>query len=116
MKNLYKKELVLGDNDNPVITNDEYELLSDEAKKFYVLAEQVVESVERVKDTHEHIFVKHDLFNHDPELPNYNANNIYSQNGIAEAFAKFAYDNGLSFAPTEEELNSILHPENELPF
>jgi len=41
---------------------------------------------------------------------------IYSQNGIAEAFNKFAYDNKLSFAPTEEELNQIMHPENELPF
>jgi len=98
------------------ITNAEYELLSDEAKKFYVLAEQVVESVERVKDTHGHIFVKHDLFNHDPALRNCNADNIYSQNGIAEAFAKFAFDNGLSFAPTGQELNGIMHPENELAF
>lgn len=115
-RNLYKKEPVLGENNKPVITNAEYELLSDEAKKFYVLAEQVVESVERVKDTHGHIFVKHDLFNHDPALRNCNADNIYSQNGIAEAFAKFAFDNGLSFAPTGQELNGIMHPENELPF
>lgn len=113
---LYKKELILGDNDNSIISNEEYELLSDDAKKFYVAAEQVVEYAERVKDTHGHIFVKHDLFNHDPALINCNVNNIYSQNGIAEAFAKFAFDNGLSFAPTAEELNSIMHPENELPF
>ena len=76
----------------------------------------MVESLERVKDTHGHIFVKHDLFNHDPALRNCNADNIYSQNGIAEAFAKFAFDNGLSFAPTGQELNGIMHPENELPF
>lgn len=115
-RNMYKKELVLGDNDNLEITNYEYDSLPEELKKYYVIAEQVIESVERVKDTHGHIFVKHDLFNHDPKLQNSNANNIYSQNGIAEAFAKFAFDNGLSFAPSEEELNCIMHPENELPF
>ena len=76
----------------------------------------VCETVERIKDTHGHIFVKHDLFNHDPELKNSNPHNIYSQNGIAEAFIKFAYDNQLSFAPSEAELEKILHPENELPF
>lgn len=115
-RKLYKKQLILGDNDNEIISNDEYETLADELKKFYVIAERAVESTERIKDTHGHIFVKHDLFNHDPKLKNCNANNIYSQNGIAEAFVKFAYDNGLSFAPTEEELSYILHPENELPF
>lgn len=115
-RELYKKEVVIGNNVNCPISNDEYETLSDEAKKYYLVDEQIVETVERVKDTHGHIFVKHDLFNHDPFLKNKNVNNIYSQNGIAEAFAKFAYDNGLSFAPTTEELNSIMHPENELPF
>lgn len=115
-RDLYKKKLILGDNNNSIISNEEYEMLSEEAKKFYVVAEQVTETVERVKDTHGHIFVKHDLFNHDPALKNSNANNIYSQNGIAEAFAKFAFDNRLSFAPTAEELNRIMHPENEIPF
>lgn len=115
-RELYKKEVIIGDNTNSIISNEDYETLSDEAKKYYLIAEQVVETVERVKDTHGHIFVKHDLFNHDPSLENKNINNIYSQNGIAEAFAKFAYDNGLSFAPTADELNSIMHPENELPF
>lgn len=115
-RKLYKKEMIIGDNTNSIITNEEYESLSEEAKKFYLVAEQVIESVERVKDTHGHIFVKHDLFNHDPSLRNVNVNNIYSQNGIAEAFAKFAYDNGLSFAPTTDELDCIMHPENELPF
>lgn len=113
---LYKKEPILGDNNNTIISNAEYELLSDDAKKFYIVSEQAEESVERVKDTHGHIFVKHDLFNHDPALKNVNTNNIYSQNGIAEAFAKFAFDNGLSFAPSAEELERIMHPENELPF
>lgn len=115
-KELYKREVITGDNTNPVISNEEYEALPEELKRYYLAAEQVVETTERIKDTHGHFFVKHDLFNHDPSLPNKNANNIYSQNGIAEAFAKFAYDNGLSFAPTADELHRIMHPENELPF
>lgn len=116
MRALYKKEFVLGDNINFEISNNEYEAMSAEAQKFYFVSEDVKEEVERVKDTHGHIFVKHDLFNHDPALKNTNPNNIYSQNGIAEAFAKFAYDNDLSFAPTTEELEQIMHPENELSF
>lgn len=115
-RKMYKEEEVLGDNKNSIISNTEYLELSDESKKFYLKAEDVIESVERVKDTHGHIFVKHDLFNHDPKMKNANPNNIYSKNGIAEAFIKFAYDNKLSFAPTEEEVNQIMHPENELPF
>lgn len=113
---LYKKKPILGDNLNEEISNEEYNALSCEEQKFYLVAENTKETVERVKDTHGHIFVKHDLFNHDPSLLNKNPNNIYSQNGIAEAFAQFAYDNGLSFAPTEEELKKIMHPQNELPF
>ena len=113
---LYKEDNILGDNNNDIISNEEYLNLSNDAQKFYLKAEDVVEYEERVKDTHDHIFVKHDLFNHDPKMKNINPNNIYSQNGIAEAFIKFAYDNKLSFAPTEEELNQIMHPENELPF
>jgi len=116
LREKYKEEDVLGDNKNSVISNSEYLELSDEAQKYYLKAEEVVEFVERVKDTNDHIFVKHDLFNHDPKMKNVNPNNIYSQNGIAEAFIKFAYDNKLSFAPSEEELNQIMHPENELPF
>ena len=113
---LYKEDNILGDNNNDIISNEEYLNLPNDAQKFYLKAEDVVEYEERVKDTHDHIFVKHDLFNHDPKMKNINPNNIYSQNGIAEAFIKFAYDNKLSFAPTEEELNQIMHPENELPF
>lgn len=113
---LYKKAAVLGDNTNTEILNEEYLKLPIEEQKFYLVAEEVHEFIERVKDTNDHIFVKHDLFNHDPALRNMNPNNIYSQNGIAEAFAKFAYDNGLSFAPTAGELEQIMHPENELSF
>lgn len=116
MQSLYKKEMLLGDNTNPEITDEEYSQLPLELQKFYLIAEDIKESVERVKDTHGHIFVKHDLFNHDPELKNINPYNIYSQNGIAEAFAKFAYDVGLSFAPTSKELEQIMHPQNESPF
>lgn len=54
-RDLYKKKLILGDNNNSIISNEEYEMLSEEAKKFYVVAEQVTETVERVKDTHGHI-------------------------------------------------------------
>lgn len=107
---------MLGVNLNREITNDEYLMLPVETQKFYLVAEEVKEEIERIKDSHGHIFVKHDLFNHDPSLINTNPNNIYSQNGIAEAFAKFAYDNGLSFAPNSVELEQIMHPENELPF
>lgn len=113
---LYKKDAVLGRNTNPEISNEEYKALPIEAQKFYMVSEDVKESTERVKDTHGHIFVKHDLFNHDPMLQNVNPSNIYSQNGIAEAFAKFAYDNHLSFAPTEDELKTIMCPDNQLPF
>lgn len=116
IQTLYKKEKVLGWNSNAEISNNEYEALEPEAQKFYLVAEDVKENVERVKDSHGHIFVKHDLFNHDPALKNANPKNIYSQNGIAEAFAKFAYDNALSFAPTADELELIIHPDNESPF
>lgn len=43
-RKLYKKQLILGDNDNEIISNDEYETLADELKKFYVIAERAVES------------------------------------------------------------------------
>ena len=115
-KKLYKEVAILGENNNEIIDKVDYDALSAEEKKFYLVAEEVIEFSERVKDTHGHIFVKHDLFNQDPSLSNKNPHHIYCENGIAEAFAKFAYDQNLSFAPTAGELNSILHPENELPF
>lgn len=93
----YKEVLILGENNNPMITLEEYNCLDKSARKYYLVAEEVTERTERIKDTHGHIFVKHDLFNHDPNLANLNPDNIYSQDGIAEAFAEFAKKEGLSF-------------------
>ncbi len=93
----YKEVSLLGANQNPIISFEEYKVLDKKEQKYYLVAEEVVESIERVKDTHGHIFIKHDLFNHDPELANPNPNNIYSQDGIAEAFSEFARKENLSF-------------------
>ncbi|MDE7284088.1 MAG: hypothetical protein K2N85_10995, partial [Lachnospiraceae bacterium] len=93
----YKEIDILGENTNTLISLDEYNALDKDLQKYYLVAEDVSERTERVKDTHGHIFVKHDLFNHDPSLANPNPNNIYSQDGIAEAFAEFAKKEGLSF-------------------
>lgn len=93
----YKETPVVGKNINPVIPLAEYEALDKRLRKYYLVAEEVAERIERVKDTHGHFFVKHDLFNHDPDLENPNPNNMYSQDGIAEAFAEFARKEGLSF-------------------
>ena len=101
---------MLGKNNIPQIDANQYSALSAEERKYYAVTEEIKEWTERVKDTHGHIFVRHDLFNHDPQLDNPNPDNIYSQNGIAEAFAKFAYDQRLSFAPTKDELDKILNP------
>lgn len=115
-RKLYKKVEIYGENTREKIDNTVYQSLTTDEKKCFLKAEEVIEHNERIKDSHGHYFVKHDLFNHDPLLKNENPNNIYSQNGIVEAFAKFAYDNNLSFAPSKEELEKILHPENELSF
>lgn len=109
-RKLYKESPLLGKNNLPQIDSDHYSALSTEERKYYSVTEEIKEWTERVKDTHGHIFVRHDLFNHDPKLDNPNPDNIYSQNGIAEAFAKFAYDQHLSFAPTKGELDKILNP------
>ncbi|MBM7635384.1 N-6 DNA methylase [Streptococcus saliviloxodontae] len=93
----YKKSPIFGKNNNKFISYDEYNQLSSEWKKFYKVTEEVIEYSERIRDTHGHIFVKHDLFNHDPLLENKNPHNIYSQDGIAEAFLEFAKKEGLSF-------------------
>lgn len=94
---LYKEMPIIGKNTNPLISLEEYQKLSKAEQKYYLVAEDVKEFTERVKDTHGHIFVKHDLFNHDPDIENVNPHNIYSQDGIAEAFAEFAKKEGLSF-------------------
>lgn len=93
----YKEVDILGENTHSTISLDEYNTLDKAVQKYYLVAEDVTERTERVKDTHGHIFVKHDLFNHDPALENTNPNNIYSQDGIAEAFEEFAKKEGLSF-------------------
>ncbi len=116
VQKLYKETPILGKNNNHIISKDEYDVITAEEKKYYIVAEEVKEWSERVKDTHGHIFVKHDLFNPDPHLINKNPHNIYAQNGIAEAFAKFAYDEHLSFAPSKEELDNIFQSENKPPF
>ena len=96
-QNRYKEVAILGENPNTAISNEEYNTLDKLIQKYYLVAEDVTEYTERVKDTHGHIFVKHDLFNHDPDLVNSNPNNIYSEDGIAEAFIEFAKKEGLSF-------------------
>jgi len=109
-RKLYKELPLVGENNLPHVDAIQYSSLSAEEKKYYAVTEEIKEWTERVKDTHGHIFVRHDLFNHDPHLDNPNPDNVYSQNGIAEAFAKFAYDQNLSFAPTKNELDKILNP------
>lgn len=93
----YKEAEILGENTNPIISHGEYNALEKFVQKYYLPAEAVEEHTERVKDTHGHFFVKHDLFNHDPMLENPNPDNIYSRDGIAEAFEEFAKKEGLSF-------------------
>ncbi len=93
----YKEVPILGENTNPIIGLEDFNKLDKTIQKYYLVAEEAIEKTERVKDTHGHIFVKHDLFNHDPELINHNPNNIYSKDGIAEAFIEFAKKEGLSF-------------------
>ena len=90
----YKAEQLLGDNTNEEIGFDKYNSLTNEEKKYYLPKISVNDYTERVKDTHGHIFVKHDLFNHDPELV---PKGRYCKDGIAEAFAEFAKKEHLSF-------------------
>lgn len=90
----YKSEEVIGKNDQPIITFEEYNSFTDEKKKLCIPVSEVREWSERIKDTHGHIFVKHDLFNHDPELE---PKGRYCKDGIAEAFIEFAKKEHLSF-------------------
>ena len=93
-KNKYKTEPIIGNNTNNSIGFEEYNSLTNEEKKYYLPIVSVNDFTERVKDSHGHIFVKHDLFNHDPELE---PKGRYCNDGIAEAFAEFAKKEGLSF-------------------
>lgn len=90
----YKAEQLLGNNTNEEIGFDKFNSLTSEEKKYYLPKVSVNDYIERVKDTHGHIFVKHDLFNHDPELE---PKGRYCKDGIAEAFAEFAKKERLSF-------------------
>ncbi len=83
---------------------DEFSLIPKETQKYYLKTEDVrTNSGVRIKDTHGHIFVKHDLYNHDRELDELwtsrdsRLKGRYSKDGIAEAFAEFAKKEGLSF-------------------
>lgn len=105
----YYKEVVNGgkdcDNYKAVeIGPDEYAVLPKEMQKFYLMTENVKERNNvRLKDTHGHIFVKHDLYNHDPKLDALWASRDtrlkgrYCKDGIAEAFAEFAKREGFNF-------------------
>ena len=93
-KNNYKTEPIIGNNTNNAIGFEEYNSLTNEEKKYYLPIGSVNDFTERVKDSHGHIFVKHDLFNHDPELK---PKGKYCNDGIAEAFMEFAKKEGLSF-------------------
>ena len=93
-KTKYKEEQIIGFNTNEAIDFEEYNSLSNKEKKYYIPKVSVHDYIERVKDTHGHIFVKHDLFNHDPELE---PKGRYCNDGIAEAFAEFAKKEHLSF-------------------
>ena len=104
-RKLYKE--ILDDCENletKEIGLQEYNQLSKEEQKYYLPAEDVKEfSNVRLKDTHGHIFVKHDLFNHDPKLDelwtyrDIRLKGRYSKDGIAEAFTEFAKREQLSF-------------------
>ncbi len=94
---MYKPVDIIGENKNSPISLDEYKALNKQVQKWYLVQEDVTERTERIRDSHGHIFVKHDLFNHDPDIDNPNPNNMYSKDGIAEAFIEFAKKEGLSF-------------------
>ena len=99
----YKETPIVGKNENKEIGLAEYRSLKDDEKKYYLVSEEITETTEHVTDTHGHIFVKHDLFNHDPELDakmtayDKRLAHRYSHDGIAEAFAEFAKKEKLSF-------------------
>ena len=90
----YKSQEIIGENCQPIISFEEYNKFTDEKKKLCLPVSEVREWSERIKDTHGHIFVKHDLFNHDPDLE---PKGRYCREGIAEAFIEFAKKEHLSF-------------------
>ena len=90
----YKEVPLLGLNTNETIGFDEYNSLPKDEQKYYLPKVSINDYTERIKDSHGHIFVKHDLFNHDTKL---NPKGRYCKDGIAEAFEEFAKKEGLSF-------------------
>lgn len=69
------------------INGKTYGELSNDEKKNFRLVKEIYTFKENVLDTHGHLIVKHDLFNHDG----------LTSDGIAEAFIEFAKKEGLSF-------------------
>ena len=61
--------------------------MTDDEKKGFDRKQWCVEFSEPMLDSHGHLIVDHDLFNHDG----------MTQDGIAEAFIEFAKKEGLSF-------------------
>ena len=70
-----------------MISGEEYDSFDDEAQKACSIKVRCEEVTRRVLDSHGHLVVKQDLYNHE---------NITSD-GIAEAFAEFAKKEGLCF-------------------
>lgn len=69
------------------INGSAYKELPNAEKEYYRLVKWVNTFKENILDTHGHLIVKHDLFNHDG----------LTKDGIAEAFIEFAKKEGLSF-------------------
>ncbi len=72
---------------NAPITAAQFKQMSDESKAEYICKIWVDEYAENVLDSHGHLVVKHDLYNHEDINPD----------GIAEAFIEFAKKESLSF-------------------
>jgi len=70
-----------------IINGNEYAILDKEEQAKYVNVKMPVIEQRPLLDSHGHLIVQHDLFNHDG----------LTEDGIAEAFAEFAKKEGLSF-------------------
>lgn len=71
----------------PLLTKKEFNSLNDNEKEMYDRKSYARLYKQLKLDTHGHLIVKHDLFNHDE----------MTQDGIAEAFIEFAKKENLSF-------------------
>ncbi|MGP1438750.1 MAG: N-6 DNA methylase [Treponema sp.] len=69
------------------ISSDAFSKLSEEQREDYTEISSYIPTTIKKIDTHGHLIVKHDLFNHDG----------LTQDGIAEAFIEFAKKEKLSF-------------------